>query len=79
LGIAFCFQSILKSNSRKPIRRNISENNPSKTLKGKVALIEQTFEEANQRFARVRIVLPKFKQFTENKFACYRTVCFEQQ
>lgn len=36
----------------------ISENNPSITLKGKVALIEQTFEEANQRFARVRIVLP---------------------
>ncbi len=27
-------------------------------LKGKVALIEKTFEEANQRFARVRIVLP---------------------
>ena len=36
----------------------ITENNPSKTLKGKVALIEQTFEEANQRFARARIVLP---------------------
>jgi hypothetical protein len=36
----------------------ISENNPSKTLNGKVTLIEQTFEEANQRFARVRIVLP---------------------
>lgn len=36
----------------------VSENNPSKTFKGKVALIEQTFEEANQRFARVRIVLP---------------------
>jgi membrane fusion protein, copper/silver efflux system len=36
----------------------ISENNSSKTLKGKVALIEQTFEEANQRFARVRVVLP---------------------
>lgn len=36
----------------------ISENNPSKTLKGMVALIEQTFEEASQRFARVRIVLP---------------------
>ncbi len=35
----------------------ISENNPSNTLKGKVSLIEQTFEEANQRFARVRIVL----------------------
>jgi Cu(I)/Ag(I) efflux system membrane fusion protein len=36
----------------------VSESNPSKTLKGKVALIEQTFEDANQRFARVRIVLP---------------------
>jgi len=36
----------------------ISENNPSKTLKGKVALIEQTFEDASQRFVRVRIVLP---------------------
>ena len=35
----------------------ISENNPSNTLKRKVSLIEQTFEEANQRFARVRIVL----------------------
>ena len=36
----------------------VSENNPSKSLIGKVALIEQTFEDANQRFARVRIVLP---------------------
>ncbi len=35
-----------------------AENNTSQSLKGKVALIEQTFEEANQRFARVRIVLP---------------------
>ncbi|GIV26420.1 MAG: hypothetical protein KatS3mg027_0234 [Bacteroidia bacterium] len=35
----------------------ITENNTSKSLKGKVALIEQTFEEVNQRFARVRIVL----------------------
>lgn len=35
-----------------------AENNPSKTLIGKVTLIEQTFEEANQRFVRVRIVLP---------------------
>lgn len=33
------------------------ENNSSKTLNGKVALIEQTFEEDGQRFARVRIVL----------------------
>jgi len=36
----------------------VSENNPSKTLNGNVALIEQTFEEASQRFARIRIVLP---------------------
>jgi membrane fusion protein, copper/silver efflux system len=36
----------------------VSENNTSKTLEGKVALIEQTFEDAKQRFARVRIVLP---------------------
>lgn len=36
----------------------VSESNPSKIIKGKVALIEQTFEEANQRFARIRIVLP---------------------
>lgn len=36
----------------------VSESNPSKILNGKVALIEKTFEEADQRFARVRIVLP---------------------
>jgi Cu(I)/Ag(I) efflux system membrane fusion protein len=36
----------------------VSKNNPSKMLNGKVALIEQIFEEAGQRFARVRIVLP---------------------
>lgn len=36
----------------------ISENNSSKILNGKISLIEQTFEENNQRFARVRIVLP---------------------
>jgi Cu(I)/Ag(I) efflux system membrane fusion protein len=36
----------------------IAETNPSKPLKGKVALIEKTFEETDQRFARVRIVLP---------------------
>lgn len=36
----------------------VSENNPSKTLNGNMALIEQTFEEASQRFARIRIVLP---------------------
>jgi membrane fusion protein, copper/silver efflux system len=35
-----------------------SEGNPEKTFYGKVVLIEQTFEEANQRFARIRIVLP---------------------
>lgn len=36
----------------------VSESNPSKILNGKVVLIEKTFEEADQRFARVRIVLP---------------------
>lgn len=36
----------------------ISENNSSKILKGEISLIEQTFEENNQRFARVRIELP---------------------
>lgn len=35
----------------------VSESNPSKIL-NKVALIEKTFEEASQRFARIRIVLP---------------------
>lgn len=41
----------------------ISETNPSKALKGKVALIEQTFEETSQRFARVRIVLKNPSNF----------------
>jgi Cu(I)/Ag(I) efflux system membrane fusion protein len=36
----------------------VSESNPEKRLLGKVALTEQTFEEANQRFSRVRVVLP---------------------
>lgn len=36
----------------------VSENNPSTTIDGKVSLMEQTFEDYNQRFARVRIVLP---------------------
>lgn len=36
----------------------IAENNLSISLKGKVVLKEHTFEEANQRFARVRIALP---------------------
>jgi Cu(I)/Ag(I) efflux system membrane fusion protein len=35
----------------------ISESNPSIVLNGKVALIEQTYEEAGQVFARLRIVL----------------------
>lgn len=35
-----------------------SESNPAIILKSKVALVEQTFEEASQRFTRVRIVLP---------------------
>ncbi len=36
----------------------ISENNSAKVVKGKISLIEQTFEENNQRFSRVRIELP---------------------
>lgn len=36
----------------------IPEGSSSKPVKGKVLLIEQTFEESNQRFARVRIALP---------------------
>lgn len=36
----------------------VSESNPEKRFQGKVALIEQTFEEANQRFSRIRVVLP---------------------
>lgn len=34
------------------------ESNFSRSLKGKIILSEQTFEEGNQRFARVRIALP---------------------
>lgn len=52
----------VSSQSLNQIRENqavevVSESNPSLVLHGKVALIEQTFEEAGQRFARVRIVL----------------------
>lgn len=36
----------------------VAESNPSKRFKGKVALLEPTFEDANQRFSRVRIVMP---------------------
>lgn len=50
-------QNVNQIHENQPVQI-VSENNPSKTLKGKVTLIEQTFEEANQRFARVRIVLP---------------------
>ena len=35
----------------------VPENYPAKTLYGKVGLIEKTFQETSQRFARVRIVL----------------------
>jgi membrane fusion protein, copper/silver efflux system len=35
----------------------IPESNPSSKLMGKIALMEPTFQEADQRFARVRIVL----------------------
>ncbi len=37
------------------------ENNPTATFSGSVELIEQTFEEANQRFARLRVVLANAK------------------
>jgi len=52
----------VSSQSLDQIRENqsveiVSESNPSLVLNGKVELIEQTFEEAGQRFARVRIVL----------------------
>ncbi len=52
----------VSSQSMDQIRENqsvevVSESNPSVVLNGKVELIEQTFEEAGQRFARVRIVL----------------------
>lgn len=36
----------------------VSESNPNKKITGKVALTEKIFEERNQRFARVRIILP---------------------
>ncbi len=36
----------------------VSESNPAKVMNGKVLLTEQIFEEAGQRFARVRILLP---------------------
>lgn len=35
----------------------IAETNPSKVITGKINLIEQTYEESNQRFGRLRIVL----------------------
>ena len=35
----------------------IAETNPSKVITGKIDLIEQTYEESNQRFGRLRIVL----------------------
>lgn len=41
----------------------VSESNPERRLQGKVALIEQSFEEANQRFSRVRVVLPNENNF----------------
>jgi len=36
----------------------ISESNKSDTIIAKVSLIEQAFEDASQRFSRVRIILP---------------------
>lgn len=40
-----------------PVRVSL-ESNPSTALSGKVALAEPIFEDAGQRFARVRVVLP---------------------
>ena len=36
----------------------IPENNPSGILQGRISLVEKIYEEDNQRFARVRVVLP---------------------
>jgi hypothetical protein len=62
-GHSFQFPQINIIKFRKPIKSNSFRNNPSKCSKEKLLLIEQTFEEANQRFARVRIVLPNPNNF----------------
>lgn len=52
------FQSAMQNNGQAKI---ISELFPDKPLTGIIALIEQTFEDNNQRFIRVRIDLPNAK------------------
>lgn len=52
------FQSGINENSQVKI---ISELLPDKQLTGKIALVEQTFEETQQRFIRIRIALPNTK------------------
>lgn len=52
------FQSAMQNNSQIKI---ISELFPDKPLIGKIGLTEQTFEDNNQRFIRVRIDLPNSK------------------
>lgn len=52
------FHSAINENSQVKI---ISELLPDKQLTGKIALVEQTFEENKQRFIRIRIALPNTK------------------
>jgi Cu(I)/Ag(I) efflux system membrane fusion protein len=52
------FQSAIQANSQVKI---MSELFPDKLLNGKIILIEQTFEDKNQRFLRLRIDLPNAK------------------
>lgn len=52
------FQSAIQANSQVKI---MSELFPEKLLNGKIILIEQTFEDKNQRFLRLRINLPNAK------------------
>lgn len=40
----------------------ISESDPTKIRKGKITLIEKTFEASGQRFARARVILPNADQ-----------------
>jgi Cu(I)/Ag(I) efflux system membrane fusion protein len=58
VSISSEFQASLQSNHQVKIT---SELFPDKPLSGKIALIEQTFEDDKQRFVRVRINLPNPK------------------
>ncbi|MHA4845169.1 efflux RND transporter periplasmic adaptor subunit [Flavitalea antarctica] len=55
ISISPQFHSVLLKNRQVKI---ISELFPDKQLTGKIALVEQAFEENNQRFVRVRVELP---------------------